>query len=803
MTTQSKKKSPEELRSYRWLGKNDLRSFGHRSRLRQFGYDRDDWVGKPVIGIINTWSDINACHGHLRARAEDVKRGVYQAGGFPIELPAMSLAEPFVKPSTMLYRNFLAMECEELLRCHPIDGAVLMGGCDKTTPGLLMGAVSMGVPAIYVPAGPMLRGNWRGQTLGSGSDAWKYWDEKRAGRIGDEEWNEIEGGISRSFGTCMVMGTAATMMAIAEALGMALPGASSIPAPDANHPRMCAAAGRRAVEMVWEDLTPDKILTPSAFDNAIRVHMALGGSTNAIIHVIALARRAGIALDMARFDEISREVPVIANITPSGKYLMEDFFYAGGLRALMAQMKDLLDLSCLTVNGRSVGDNISGAGVHLPDVIHALSQPLYPEGATAVLTGNLAPRGCVMKPAAAEQRLLKHRGKAIAFENYDHMAREVDRDDLDVTADHVLVLKNGGPKGGPGMPEWGQLPIPKKLLKAGVRDMLRISDARMSGTSYGACILHVAPESFVGGPLAFVQTGDEIEVDVEARRIHLHVGDEEMARRRAAWKHAAAKISARLWRDVLTAHRPGRRGLRLRFSGRHGEDRGAGDTLMSFRGGPKGRAESTTVCGGITRVRHLLLRRVLNLDAVASRHGTERDVEPVGAVDGDDRQRQVGKLFFGKLRARLLVDIIRRMAFGDQRQRLGPGQGGALALAVERRFLPGVEQIKPLLAFAGGAQLLGVHVDAVGAAVDLRGAQLDEFKQRMFEAAAVDKGMQLADGFGALRGRFAKIHAGFHGHRSLLCIGACPFRKTGAHFSGTCASPSRTVSARRRASLMI
>jgi dihydroxy-acid dehydratase len=540
MTSQSRK-SPEELRSYRWLGKNDLRSFGHRSRLRQFGYDRDDWVGKPVIGIINTWSDINACHGHLRARAEDVKRGVYQAGGFPIELPAMSLAEPFVKPSTMLYRNFLAMECEELLRSHPIDGAVLMGGCDKTTPGLLMGAISMGVPAIYLPAGPMLRGNWRGHTLGSGSDAWKYWDEKRAGRIGDEEWNEIEGGISRSFGTCMVMGTAATMMAITEAFGMALPGASSIPAPDANHPRMCAAAGRRAVEMVWEDLTPDKVLTPAAFDNAIRVHMALGGSTNAIIHVIALARRAGIALDMARFDQISRQVPVIANITPSGKYLMEDFFYAGGLRALMAQMKDLLDLSCLTVNGRSVGDNISGAGVHLPHVIHPLSDPLYPEGATAVLTGNLAPRGCVMKPAAAEQRLLRHRGKAIAFENYDHMAREVDRDDLDVTPDHVLVLKNGGPKGGPGMPEWGQLPIPKKLLKAGVRDMLRISDARMSGTSYGACILHVAPESFVGGPLAFVQTGDEIEVDVEARRIHLHVNDEAMSRRRAAWKEPPPK----------------------------------------------------------------------------------------------------------------------------------------------------------------------------------------------------------------------------------------------------------------------
>jgi dihydroxy-acid dehydratase len=382
----------------------------------------------------------------------------------------------------------------------------------------------------------MLRGNWRGNVLGSGSDAWKYWDEKRAGRIGDDEWNEIEGGISRSFGTCMVMGTAATMMAITEALGLALPGASSIPAPDSNHPRMCAAAGRRAVEMVWEDLTPDKILTAAAFDNAIRVHMALGGSTNAIIHVIAMARRAGLKLDMSRFDEISRQVPVIANITPSGKYLMEDFFYAGGLRALMAQMRDLLDLSCITVSGRTLGDAIGGSSVHLPDVIHSLDNPLYPEGATAVLTGNLAPRGCVMKPAAADKRLLRHRGKAIAFENYDHMAREVDRDDLGATPDHVLVLKNGGPKGGPGMPEWGQLPIPKKLLKAGVRDMLRISDARMSGTSYGACILHVAPESFVGGPLALVQTGDEIEVDVAARLIHLHVAVDELARRREAWQ---------------------------------------------------------------------------------------------------------------------------------------------------------------------------------------------------------------------------------------------------------------------------
>jgi dihydroxy-acid dehydratase len=529
------RKRPDDLRSHRWLGVSDMRSFGHRSRLKQMGYDGTDFGGKPVIGIINTWSEINACHGHLRERAKDVKRGVLEAGGFPIELPAMSLAEPFVKPSTMLYRNFLAMEAEELLRSHPIDGAVLMGGCDKTTPGLVMGAISMGIPAIYVPAGPMLRGNWRGETLGSGSDTWKYWTEKRAGNISDDDWEEIEGGIARSHGTCMVMGTAATMMAITEAMGLALPGASSIPAVDSNHPRMAAASGRRIVEMVWEDLTPDRILTPAAFDNAIKVHMAMGGSTNAIIHVVAMARRAGIPIDMERFDKLSREVPVLANVRPSGKYLMEDFFYAGGLRAMMAALKDKLDLSCITVTGKTVGEIVAGAKVHIPDVIHSLADPIYGEGATAVLKGNLAPRGCVMKPAAADKKFLKHRGKAIAFEDYNHMMREVERDDLDVTPDHVLVLKNAGPKGGPGMPEWGMLPIPKRLLPHGVRDMVRISDARMSGTSYGACILHVAPESFVGGPLAFVQTGDEIEIDVDKRRIHLAVGEEELNRRRAAW----------------------------------------------------------------------------------------------------------------------------------------------------------------------------------------------------------------------------------------------------------------------------
>jgi dihydroxy-acid dehydratase len=534
--TKGHRKTPEQLRSYRWLGVQDLRSFGHRSRLRQMGYDSVDWAGRPVIGIVNTWSDINQCHAHLRARAEDVKRGVLQAGGFPIELPAISLSEPFVKPTTMLYRNFLAMETEELLRSHPIDGAVLLGGCDKTTPGLLMGAISMGIPAIFVPAGPMLRGHWRGKTLGSGSDVWKYWDEKRAGRISEADWAEMENGIARSFGTCMTMGTAATMMSIAEAMGMTLPGASAIPAADSGHPRMAAAAGRRIVEMVWEDLTPSAVLSAASFDNAIKVHMALGGSTNAIIHVIAMARRAGIALSLERFDQLSREVPVIANIRPSGDYLMEDFFYAGGLPALMKVLGDRLDGSAMTVSGKTLGETIASASVYNDDVIRPIENAIYAEGATAVLKGNLAPRGAVMKPAAAEPRLRMHRGPALVFRDYNHMAAEVEREDLEVTPDHVLVLQNAGPKGGPGMPEWGMLPIPRKLVKAGVRDMLRISDARMSGTSYGACILHVAPESFVGGPLALVKTGDHIEVDVSRRLIHLHVSEEELARRRAEWK---------------------------------------------------------------------------------------------------------------------------------------------------------------------------------------------------------------------------------------------------------------------------
>jgi dihydroxy-acid dehydratase len=479
---------------------------------------------------------MNPCHVHLRARADEVKRGVWQAGGFPLEVPAMSLSENMMKPTTMLYRNFLAMETEELIRSQPVDGAVLLGGCDKTIPALLMGAISAGVPAIVVPAGPMLRGNWHGEVLGSGTDSWKYWDEKRAGNITEEDWHEIEGGIARSFGTCMTMGTAATMMSVVEALGFMLPGASSIPAADSAHPRMATAAGRRIVEMIWEDLTPERIVSEASLDNAIVTHAALGGSTNAVIHLVAIARRAGIPLTIDRFDEIARRVPVIADVRPSGRLLMEDFFYAGGLRALLNRLAPYLDLSCPTVSGKTLGENVAGAQVWHDDVIRPLDRPVSPAGGTVVLRGNIAPDGAVMKPSATDPRLLQHRGPVLAFESYDEMAAAVDNEDLDVTPDHVLVLKNAGPQGGPGMPEWGMLPIPLKLVKQGVRDMVRISDARMSGTSYGACVLHVAPEAYVGGPLAFVQTGDVIELDVPARRLHLDVPDEELARRREAWK---------------------------------------------------------------------------------------------------------------------------------------------------------------------------------------------------------------------------------------------------------------------------
>ncbi|WP_349371814.1 L-arabinonate dehydratase [Salinarimonas sp.] len=549
-----RRKTPETLRSARWFAPDDLRGFGHRSRMMQMGLSPEDWAGRPVIAILNTWSDLNACHAHFKHRVEDVKRGVLQAGGFPVELPALSLSETNVKPTTMLYRNMLAMDAEELIRSHPVDGVVLMGGCDKTTPALLLGATSANVPAIYVPAGPMLRGNWKGRVLGSGSDAWKYWDERRAGNISDADWLAVEGGIARSYGTCMTMGTASTMTSIVDALGMTLPGASSIPAADANHIRMAAAAGRRIVEMVWEDLTPDRIQTRPAFLNAVKVAMALGCSTNAIIHLIAQARRAGVMIGLDDFDRASREVPVLANIRPSGeRYLMEDFFYAGGLRGLLARLAPLLDLSCLTATGRTLGETIEGAEVYDDDVIRPLDNPVYAEGALAVLRGNLAPEGCVIKPSACEQRFLRHSGPALVFDDYPSMKAAIDREDLDVTPDHVMILRNAGPQGGPGMPEWGMLPIPTKLVKQGVRDMVRISDARMSGTSYGACILHVSPESYVGGPLALVRTGDIVTIDVPARAIRMEVSEEELAARRAAWEPPPPRFE-RGWGWMFSRH---------------------------------------------------------------------------------------------------------------------------------------------------------------------------------------------------------------------------------------------------------
>jgi dihydroxy-acid dehydratase len=535
-----RKKTPASLRSAKWFAPDDLRSFGHRSRMMQMGYAPEDYLDRPIIAILNSWSDLQPCHTHFKQRVEDVKRGVLHAGGFPVELPTLSLSETYLKPTSMLYRNMLAMEAEELLRAHPVDGVVLMGGCDKTGPALLMGATSAGLPAIFVPAGPMLRGNYKGTVLGSGSDSWKYWDERRAGKITKADWLGVEGGIARSHGTCMTMGTASTMTGIIESIGMSLPGASSIPADDSNHVRMASESGRRIVDMVWEDLTPAKIQTRAAYENAIKVAMAMGCSTNAIIHLIAMARRAGQDIGLDDFEKASRHVPVIANVRPSGEtYLMEDFFYAGGLPGLMSRLTGKLDLSAITVTGKTLGENIANAEVHNDDVIRTMDNALYKEGALAVLKGNLAPDGCVIKPSACEPRFFKHTGRALVFDDYPSMKAAVDDENLDVTADHVLILRNAGPQGGPGMPEWGMLPIPKKLVKQGVRDMLRISDARMSGTSYGACILHVAPESYIGGPLALVKNGDMVSVDIDARTIRLEISDAEMAKRRSAWKPPA------------------------------------------------------------------------------------------------------------------------------------------------------------------------------------------------------------------------------------------------------------------------
>ena len=552
-------KQLSELRSRRWFADTGMRGFAHRQRMQQQGWRREDVMDKPMVAIINTWSDLSPCHAHLRERAESIKKGILMAGGYPVELPAMSLGEVMVKPTTMLYRNFLAMEVEELLRSLPCDGVVLLAGCDKTTPGTVMGAISMDIPTIFCPAGPMLNDRHVqggvSRSIGAGTHTRMFWDEYQAGKLSGSELIALESRMTRTPGTCNTMGTASTMTAIVEALGLALPGASSIPAMDSAHIRMATSCGERIVGMVWEDLKPSRLLTRGSFQNALAVQMALGGSTNAAVHIIAMARRAGIDLTLADLDAMGRRVPVLANLFPSGDRLMEDFYYAGGLAALMKTVAPELSLNELTVTGRSVANNIENAVVNDAAVIRPLDNPVSTLGALAVLQGNLAPQGAVIKPSAASERLLVHTGKALVFDSQPEMLQAMADELLDCDENTVLVLRNAGPVGAPGMPEWGNLPIPKKLLKTGVRDMLRLSDARMSGTHYGTCVLHISPESAVGGPLALVQTGDMIELDVPARRLHLAISDDELARRRALWQAPAPVFKrgfTRLYQDHVT-----------------------------------------------------------------------------------------------------------------------------------------------------------------------------------------------------------------------------------------------------------
>ena len=537
------RKKPEELRSHRFFAPDTQRGFGHRSRHKQLGYNDDEFMGKPVIAILNTWNDFISCHAHFRQRVEEIKRGVWQAGGSPVEVPVLGLSETFMKPTSMSYRNLLAMETEEVLRAHPIDGAVLMGGCDKTTPGLLMGALMVDIPIIFMPGGPMMRGSWRGKEVASGTDVWKYWAERGAGCLSCDAWHDLEDHIAPSPGHCMTMGTASTMTSITEVLGLALSGSSSIPAVHSAHSRMAARCGKRIVEAVWEDLKPGNLLSEYSLLNAITADMAIGGSTNAIVHLIAIARRAGIELPLERFDEIAGRTPVLANLKPSGSYVMGDFYDAGGLPALLARIPDLLHLDCPTIEGITLGAAISNAEVFNDEVIRPLDKPLSPEGGTAILRGNLAPDGAVIKPAAADPSLLTHRGPAVVFRDLADIRDRIHDPSLAITPDHVLVMQSGGPLGAPGMPESGMLPIPNYLLEQGTRDMVRLSDARMSGTSYGTCVLHISPESHLGGPLALVRDGDMIELNVSERRLHLDVDEEELARRREQWPKPSPRFS--------------------------------------------------------------------------------------------------------------------------------------------------------------------------------------------------------------------------------------------------------------------
>jgi L-arabonate dehydrase len=525
--------SKKHLRSQEWFAGTEYYNFSRRAWLRSEGFNHDIFEDKPVVGICNSWSELNNCNAHLRQVAEAVKRGVWAAGGFPVEFPTISLGEMFMRPTSMLYRNLMAMDVEESIRANPIDGVVLLCGCDKTTPAQIMGAASADLPAIVVTGGPMLSGLWRDRKLGAGTDGRKLFDLFRSGQLGEEEWNEIEGCLARSAGHCTVMGTASTMASLAEAMGMTLPGCAAIPAPDSRRLAIAELSGRRMVEMIREDLKPSRIITRESLENAITVHMALGGSTNAVIHLLAIAGRLGIDLSLDDFDRISRTTPYLVNVKPSGEYLMEEFFAAGGVPVVMNELLHLLHADCLTANGKTVSGNVSGATCFNRDVVRPFAEPLAPQGGTAILYGNLAPSGAVIKPTAASPHLLQHRGRAVVFENHDHMKARIDSEDLPVDATSVLVMKNGGPKGAPGFPEWGQIPMPPKLLKQGIQDVVRVSDARMSGTSFGTVVLHIAPESAVGGPLAAVRDGDEVVLDTAARRIDLAISKDEMDRRLA------------------------------------------------------------------------------------------------------------------------------------------------------------------------------------------------------------------------------------------------------------------------------
>ena len=520
------------LRSREWFDTPELYGWLRQAAFKAEGYGEPAYSGKPVIGICNTWSELTHCNAHLRRLADAVKRGVWQAGGFPMEFPVMSLGEYNMRPTTMLFRNLMSMDVEESIRANPLDGVVLLGGCDKTTPALLMGAASADIPAILVTGGPQLKGNWRGEELGSCTDCRRYHAELRAGNITAEQWAELQNSIVRSPGHCMVMGTASTMASVGEALGMALPGNAAIPAVDSRREQLAEAAGRQILRAIELDLRPSAIMTPRAFENAIRTLHALGGSTNAVIHLTAIAGRLGIDLPLTLFDELSRTTPFILNLKPSGEFLMEDFFYAGGLSALLNEIRPLLHADAMTVTGRSLGDNIAGAVNHNPDLIRGMDAPLNAEGGLAVVYGSLAPNGGLIKPTAASPELLAHRGRAIVFEDHDDMERRIDDPDLDVNPDDVLVMRSAGPIGGPGMPEWGFLPLPQKLLRRGVRDMVRVSDARMSGTAFGTVVVHAAPESAQSGsPLGAVRTGDIIELDVPNRRLDLLVAPREVQRR--------------------------------------------------------------------------------------------------------------------------------------------------------------------------------------------------------------------------------------------------------------------------------